>query len=216
MRIFALLLLLLNLGYLAWHFLPQNRDAPAALVRSPARDAPQRLILLSEREGGAAIDAPRCLELGVFPSAGDSARFIEGAEALGLEAGLQPVEVMETPDYWVHMPPLVSEAAALRRLEELKGKNIESYLITGGELDRGISLGLFSRREFALRLQEQLAGQGYASEIREVPRAYTELWVTVSSLPRGGRALREWNDFLAQWPALRQVEKLCETIARQP
>lgn len=223
MRIFAVLLMLLNLGYWAWESnLGGFRPEAPVMVRSPSLAAPQTLRLLSEvamdsvvGDDGAVEEesALLCPMLGVFADEAEGEAFIERLLQLDYRAQIERVEVAEAPDYWVHMPPFVSEAAAFRKLEELKAKNIESYVISSGILARGISLGLFSKRESALSVQQALQQQGYEAEIAEVPRSYTEIWVKILPLEANPGRLSSWQDLLKERSDLQHVENLCETIA---
>lgn len=220
MRVFAALLVLLNLGYLVWGGWLGQSEIQAVLVRPPAQQAPGRLVLLEERDdsdsvpGTVVFDGLRaeptsCLSTGVFLNLSMAESFAALVRQMDYGAVVRKVEVNGAPDYWVHLPPFASEAAARRKLEELRSKNIDSYLITSGDLNLGISLGLFSRQPLALALRERLAGLGYPSEIVEVARTYEEFWVDIKGLP----VESEWLALLAHRPGLQRIEKLCETIA---
>ena len=214
MRTFAILLLLLNLGYLGWQLGLREREPAAATATGPAPDAPRSLRLLSEAALPPA-PAERCLGVGVFAGAAESEAFAAEAEARGYSAEPRQVEVAAEPDYWVHIPPFASAAAAQRRLQELRARDIDSYLIGGGELEQGISLGVFGRRESALRLQEQILAQGYESSIYEIPRSSSEYWVEVGGIPGDAAGREAWAAFMAGREGLQEAENLCETIAPQ-
>ena len=67
--------------------------------------------------------------------------------------------------------------ASLRQLRELQSRNIDSYIITVGDLANGISLGIFSRKDSAegvvARLRGGLCGAGsrVAENAPQVPGA---------------------------------------------
>ncbi|MDT8399525.1 MAG: SPOR domain-containing protein [Pseudomonadales bacterium] len=217
MRIFVLLMLFLNLSYVGWQLWDAPRSA-LVMVQAAAEVAPVSLQLLTEvtsqAEPPGRIETASCFTIGPFgEDSGEGERLQSYVGSLGYQSSLRFVEVMEEPDYWVHLPPFASDAAALRKLEELRAKKIDSYLINSGDLIRGISLGLFSRRAFALALQERLASQGYASVIAEVPRSYKEVWLDISGLPPEGLNTVQWAEFSEGRADFHQAEKLCETIA---
>lgn len=221
MRTFAILMLLLNLAYFGWHIgFDSGGQSESIMIRSPAQQAPERLQLLRELE--VSTQEPEstifqyCYWVGVFNTALGSEIFASEINQLGYTTRIQSAQVEGRPDYWVHMPPFISEATALQRLEELKAKNINSFLIDSGELAQGISLGLFSIEEFARAVQAELAAQGYPSSILEIPRIYTGFWINIEGLPEEGFPDFRWSQFLEKRPGLQKVEKLCETIAPEP
>jgi hypothetical protein len=227
MRVLTILLVLLNLSYLAWSIWLAEEPVKDMLVRAPAVGATARLVLLNENyisqvdsqlldgqgQGEGMLAQSEivlgCFTVGSFLTQQLGQAFAASAQERGYKVEMRSVEVLGAPDYWVHLPPFVSEAAARRKLAELRSKSIDSYLITSGELNLGISLGLFSRQPLAVALRQRLAGLGYDSEILEVTRSYAEYWVDV----QGVLNEQEWSDLLVRRPGLQRIEKLCETIA---
>ena len=59
-----------------------------------------------------------------------------------VQSEIQEVDTASGVDYWVYLPPLARQAS-LRQLRELQSRNIDSYIITVGDLANGISLEYF-------------------------------------------------------------------------
>jgi len=90
------------------------------------------------------------------------------------------VEIADGKNYWVYLKPEMSEKEALRRLSEIQqSKAIDSYIIPSGELANGISFGQFPNEKEANSKAEQIRAQGYAAEIKEIPKSHNETWVEV-------------------------------------
>lgn len=196
-RWLLLILIAANLLYGAWYWL--QPPAPGQPVAAPLQDQEgvPRLTTLAERgpvpdtgDVGESVTAAlepetpaaqTCGRLGPFAEQ-VSARQVQNRLAdLDIAARVDSEEVVVREDYWVHIPPRDSEAAALAMLRELQKRDIDSFLITDGDLVKGISLGFFSRRESAQKVRDKRREQGYPAEIREVPRTERKFWLLISS-----------------------------------
>ena len=121
-------------------------------------------------------------------------------------------EVRGTSDYWVYYPPLPTRKEALRQLKELQARNIDSYVITQGELVNGISLGLFTQRASAEGLRGRMTELGYRVEIQEVSRSHQEFWVSLvypEAAPPGGGAGEMWGRLMADFPLMQRRTTSC-------
>lgn len=190
MRWLFLLLILLNLFY----YIHSQQQAPWDAQESPAlagRESDPGIRLLSEssaperrnRSPVLAEDAA-CLFLGGFDEESLAAALQQRLLSLDIDSSLQGIDSTAGVDYWVYLPPLVSRQASLRQLRELQSRNIDSYIITVGDLSNGISLGIFSRKDSAESVVSRLQGLDYSASIRELPRAHRKYWVRVESQSR--------------------------------
>lgn len=235
MRWVLILLLTLNVCYLLWESLQSapERDSHPELPAAP------RVELLDEVSEGGAVPAAsgvsddedpvgdestpvagsaRCARIGPFPDPQARSAF-----AQTLDSGL-PLEsrsserVMETL-YRTYLPPYPDREAAVEANEELRQAleeqdlAIDSFVINSGELNDGISLGLFGQQENARAVQQRMQALEYPVRIREEPRSETDFWL----LARGGDTVTEltqrWSQLSAGDDSLQLTENLCETIA---
>ena len=240
MKNFAICLVVLNLLYLTWNlgFLPGSGNEDVIVIREPTQQAPQSLVMLSELSdlqpaetslsdsvieeaveevfieptntvaNGESILA--CLAIGDFENVAVSNGLVSELRNQGLQARIELQEQIES-EYRVNMPPFSSDVAARQTLASLLGSGIDSFLITDGDLARGISLGVFSGQTSAFILQEELASEGYATNIQETVRSNTEFWIVINSTSSELEAL--WLTLLDSRPALKQSENLCQIIA---
>ncbi|WP_028238765.1 SPOR domain-containing protein [Stutzerimonas azotifigens] len=220
MRWLFLFLLTLNLLYAVWHQQERPADVKTVAPLSGYQQNKPRLQLLSESPGSvtraapvAAADESACVFLGGLEQEA-SARLIEQRLlSLDIAARVIPVEESAGTDYWVYLPPLASRDAALRQLRELQSRNVDSYVITVGDLSNGVSLGIFSQRESASAVRARIAEMGYSPEIRDLPRVQRTYWVRVE--PAGRRLLDErlLESLARQQPRLQHRQMPCEAIA---
>jgi hypothetical protein len=179
------------------YFLYQTNVEDPATVNTVPQDYPEArpIQLLSERTGqsdrdieveevlenpiqGAATPETSCLGLGPFDNVLMAQNVAERYNTIGFPVELRAVDNPTGEfDYRVVMAPLPSLQEAFRRLRELKSRDIDSYVITQGEDAQGISLGVFSTEQAALVHQQRLDGEGYAVDIKEIPRVLRGYWI---------------------------------------
>jgi len=113
-------------------------------------------------------------------------------------------------DYRVLLPPAKSPQDAFRKLRELKSSDIDSYVITQGPDELGISLGLFSTLAAAESASADLAADGYATQVREIPRLLREFWVYgVTNMQYLDVDAVIWQAILIEYPEIEQKRRLC-------
>lgn len=165
----------------------------------------------------APIDSPHienmCLSVGPFSSLSEANYFVERLAAQGVRSSAKNVLVSTAVGFWLHLPPLTSRKALLRKLEELQRQGIDSYAIPDGELANGISLGMFSEAQRANALKERIAGLGYSPRIAEVPRERRELWVFLQPDEAQKISSQLWENWLSlkEFPKKQQI--LCSDVA---
>jgi hypothetical protein len=86
---------------------------------------------------------------------------------------------------------------------------IDSLLITRGDLENGLALGLFTEQRNALNVEMQLEQLGYKVLIIEEPRTQEQWWISLLELPKGAQLLPQWPVIQQQRPYLQRIEKLC-------
>lgn len=158
LRLFALLLVLLNGVYFAWTqgFLADLGFAPVQ-QREPQRlnqqIHPEAMRLLSARELGLLESAPRtpqkpteCLQAGLFDEQ-QGALLRQALEALTLPAGAWALEATVEPARWiVYMGKYASTEAAAKKRAELASLKLKFEPLRDPALEVGMSLGGFETK----------------------------------------------------------------------
>ena len=181
-------LLLSNFLYFGWNIL-SGRQQPGLVRTEPVSVAGSGIILLEEATPESIryyppqvaeipavpsnqLDAPvedaadmYCAEIGPFESLTDAEGFIgTNSNRFAMTADVRSVPA--SSDYRVYLPPLVtrelaaSTMVALREAFTSNNLQIDSFLITSGDLENGIALGLFTEQVNAAKVQSELARLG--------------------------------------------------------
>lgn len=217
MRWLLLLLVLLNLLLYLYQFnnaVPIGSDAASLDVHGKEGG----IELLSEakplapRSKAEAADKG-CFFLGGFDEASVAQALEQRLLSLDIDSHVEPADEAAGIDYWVYLPPLVSRQASLRQLRELQSRNIDSYIITVGDLANGISLGIFSRKDSAESVVSRLKEVDYTAMIRELPRTHRRYWVRIAGPDRRLLSDALLGDLIRDFTGLEHRQIPCSSIA---
>ncbi len=224
MRWILLALLLLNMALFAclWRLSPaveqsgignSSDESPALMLLDEVQTAPVALPLRPPALV-AGESVPACYELGPFLDLADAQQFnLEYKDSF--PAQIDNRQVQTRVDYRVYLPPYLSRDAAETALSELRAKlqaagvAIDTLLITRGDLENGVALGLFAEQRNALNVESRLSRLGYEVLIIEEPRTQEQLWISLIELRNGPRLRPQWSVIQQQRPYLQRLEKLC-------
>ncbi|MCQ4298273.1 SPOR domain-containing protein [Pseudomonas stutzeri] len=222
MRWLFLLLVLLNVLFWAQHLYQSPvRVKEVAPLDAYSRSEPN-ITLLSEssrvRMAGKGtrsepFESSGCLFLGGFDDQLLAQALEQRLLSLDIQSDIQQLDVAVGVDYWVYLPPLASRQASLRQLRELQSRNIDSYIITVGDLANGISLGIFSRKDSAEGVVTRLRGVDYSALVRELPRTHNKYWVQVAAASRPLLDDGVLEVIKKDMPALQHRQMACVAVA---
>ena len=187
-RIVFLLLLALNAAAAAWWYTRPPVSAPAFRASDEGVAA---LVLLQERDaaamdqaaslvaaGGTPPSARHCHSLGPF----DEQRALR--EAMGaLTPQTLRIQYQESATdiprgYWVYLPAFSDRESALRSARQLNAAGVRDYyVVTAGDHENTISLGLFRERGNASRRQAQIAALGFPARLEERTEVQRRWWI---------------------------------------
>lgn len=231
MKLIFLALLAVNTGFFLFQFIGKDVVVQPSLLTAEYRDF-GNLQMLSERDAKArradkviakknetasvSVDAAdKCELIGPFAEVLHAEYLIERLVALGVSATIKQVEIADGKNYWVYLRPEMSEKEALRRLSEIQqSKAIDSYIIPSGELANGISFGQFSGENEAKGKAEQVRGQGYPAEIKEIPKSHNETWVEVHHSVGQKLSEDQWLGLLKEEKDIERRQNYCLGVAR--
>ncbi len=127
--------------------------AAAATAENPGRTAPPA----AADAGSSSLARAVCVELGDF-SAQAAESFEPQLSRLSMTGIPQRRVVQPPPSYLVFLPPLPTEAAAKRRLAQVRDKGFADSAVIRDESPRrwGVSVGLFSKEELAIAQLDKL------------------------------------------------------------
>lgn len=190
-RILFLLLLTMNLAAGAWWYLRAQTPPPLPPVESTI----PTLVLLSERDSEAmsqaavaadsALTAPDpkavpavCGTLGPFANEADLRVAMDLLTPQTARIQFQESSTVTTRGYWVYLPALNSRDAALKSARQLNAAGVRDYyVVTAGDHENTVSLGLFRDRDNAARRQAQIAALGFPARLEERTEVERAWWI---------------------------------------
>lgn len=219
MRSVFLFFLLLNVLYALW----QLQDDRAVKVLYEAADQPLQELsstpaapeLLGREAGGPreATTSRLCVNLGVFNTRAEAEQLRQRLLALSVQSAVITQDVADTLDYWLVLPVQGAKRDALSRLSALQEQGIDSFLITQGELAGNLSLGVFSREDYAQARQAQLQALGYNAKIEVLETISSEYLVQVDADARRLVDQAMLARLRASFPELQHQFDPCQAVA---
>jgi hypothetical protein len=188
-RVVFLLLLAANLGFGAWLVLAP----PVAVAHLPPTDpGVPALVLLNERADAVADAAElaeppmpitaakdlRCTTLGPFPTQSDLRRAMTALTPLTERIQFRESRALRSRGWWVYLPAFPSRDAALAAARKLSAKGVRDYyVVTAGDEENTISLGLFRDGENAVRRRDEIKALGLDAQLNERTEDTPEYWL---------------------------------------
>jgi hypothetical protein len=189
LRLTFLLLFALNLAVAAWITFG-DRAAP----RPPATDpGVAELRLLSERPSPppanpsaelaqaprAAQPDDRCLTLGPFDTQADMRAALDALNPRVPRIQYREEQAATARGWWVYLPAMATREQALTAARALATRGVHDYyVVTAGDRQNTISLGLFRDQVNAERRQAQIAALGFkpalSQRVEQVPQYFVD------------------------------------------
>jgi hypothetical protein len=217
-RALLLSLLLMNLGVAAWWAwrAPPSEPRPAAI-----EDNVPELRLLSEVDAAGAIgDTPeltgppeppgglpgqRCLRIGPFLTQADLRRAMNLLTPLVDRLQYRESRALANRGFWVYLPAQGSREQALATARELSGKGLRDYyVVTAGERENTISLGLFRDRPNAEGRRAEVEALGFTPQLQERREEIPNYWIEIGAGPE-----LDWSSRLPANPPLEAIPIDC-------
>lgn len=202
-RVLFLLLLAANLGFGVWLMLAP----PVAVAQLPPTDAGVAPLVLLNETSDAVVDAAevttpplpisaikdlRCTTLGPFPTQSDLRRAMTVLTPLTERIQFRESRTLRSRGWWVYLPAFVSRETALAAARELSSKGIRDYyVVTAGDQENTISLGLFRDGENAVRRRDEVKALGLDVQLNERTEDTPEYWLDYAVVPSRGF---DWRD----------------------
>lgn len=191
-RALLLLLLLMNLGVAAWWALRvEPVDTPAA---PPRADGVPSLRLLSEVEAtGTIADTPelagppepeggtpgeRCRQIGPFLTQADLRRAMTALTPVVDRIQFRESRAQANRGFWVFLPAQQTREQALATARQLSARGLRDYyVVTAGDRENTISLGLFRDRPNAETRRAEVERLGFEPQLQERIEEIPNYWI---------------------------------------
>jgi len=216
MRGILLTLVFLNILYFGWKY---SQHDPVDEVVSSSMSSHQkvpRLVLMSEKRGSrkntsVVKSAPiaLCPEIGPFDDKPSALLFATELQIAGVVTRLKSKNDISDLKYWVYLPIGGGKKRAMLKLNELHEKQIESYLITKGELKGQVSLGVFNNLESANGLQSKLETLGIDARLYKKSKRAKLFWLSVEADNLKDEQEQALKDALDKQSEIKVVQSAC-------
>jgi SPOR domain len=175
-RALFLLLLAANLGAASWLVFAPNLRTAGVSTSDPGVP---KLVLLAERDRGddasaelaaapesrADLGNDECHSIGTFPTQADVRAAIGALTPLTRRIQFREAHATQARGFWVYLPALQSREQALAAARQLSAKGVRDYyVVTAGDQQNTISLGLFRDQGNAERRRAEIAALGFAPQ----------------------------------------------------
>lgn len=220
-RILFVILLALNLGALTWQL--TRPVAPEVMFAATDPGVPG-LVLLRERDRAAMQESaslaaaqaqqaeqPKppsyCETLGPFVDRPAAQVALGKLQPLTQRTQVRQNKARIVRGYWVHVPVHDSRAEALATARQLAAAGVRDYyVVTAGEQENTISLGLFRDQENAAKRRDQVAAMGFRARVIERADEQEQFWIDYQS--RDDKPV-DWRKALGEAGTLTATQVLC-------
>jgi hypothetical protein len=119
------------------------------------------------------------------------------------------------PVHWIFIPPSESREAAMKKIEQLRGDGIDSFLMTDSDsgYENAISLGVYSKLESAQQVLAEIETKGYKPELTKKLRQKEAYWLALNQQKSESFNVDKLEQFRLEIPEIKKQEKSCQSIA---
>lgn len=195
-RVLVLILLAMNAGVAAWWLL---RPEPLAFERPPASEPGVPILhLLGEARSSQEADQPgpapalasaerlpgQCHEVGPFVTRIDLRRAMNALAGHAQRIQFRETRTVIRRGYRVFLPSPGSREAALALARQLSARGLDDYyVVTAGDDQNTVSLGLYRERGNAEQRQAEVLGLGFAAEVAPRNEELPQYWIDLEVPP---------------------------------
>lgn len=218
-RVLFLLLLALNIGVGCWlYFSPMSRKSDVVVVDSSI----PTLMLLSEREhaeetnvvelttapeSSAEIENDRCVSIGPFSTQADMRRALTSLTPVVKHIQFREARATQSRGFWVYLPAMSTREQALAAARQLSSKGIRDYyVVTAGDQQNTISLGLFNDQVNAEKRRAAIATQGFNPQLIARTEELPIYWIDFA---QSTQTTLDWRNYVANPSNLKMQSIAC-------
>ena len=187
-RLIFILALLSNIGL----YIYSRQNIPKQINFAATDPGIKKLVLLSEMDaentfweektddstGADEVFNQECYSVGVFNSRSEIRPILDVLKTEVIKIRTRKIISTQEAGYWVFIPAMKSREEALRVGRQLSQNNIKDYyVVTGGENENTLSLGLYRDRQNADARLEELLSKGFNADKQVKVEQWPEFWL---------------------------------------
>jgi hypothetical protein len=183
----------------------------AELVKRDLR----RVAVAKQQEEAKQAAEVQCAMVGPFPEV-VTAKQIRGRLNYSAEnSSIIMIAKPLPPVHWIFIPPSVNREAAMKKIEQLRGDGIDSFLMTDSDsgYENAISLGVYSKLESAQQVLAEIETKGYKPELTKKLRQKEAYWLALNQQKSESFNVDKLEQFRLEIPEIKKQEKSCQSIA---
>lgn len=177
--------------------------APASAVPAAAATAPTPIAAAAAATSVAAVAASsiaapatahdQCTTLGPFDTTVDMRVAMKTLSPHVARIQYHEEQVQQSRGYWVYLPAAASREGALEAARNLASRGVHDYyVVTAGDQQDMISLGLFNDEVNASKRVAELAAKGVKARIKQRFETTAAYWVDFAVPPRAAFNWQAW------------------------
>ena len=190
----VVLLACMNLAVGLWWFFHR----PAEVVAPPPlENGVGGLVLLGEADVPATPDAielagvpvpmpeqPVWMSLGPFDTPAELRAAMNALTPLAARIQYRELPATEVRGYRVFLPASASREQALAAARQLAARGVRDYyVVTAGDQENTVSLGMFNELANAQRRRDEIAAQGFSAQLEARTEQATQWWIDLVAGP---------------------------------
>jgi len=190
----VVLLASMNLAVALWWAL---HEVPRAAPPPPVDGGVGGLVMLGEAEAPVSTDAvelagipapmperPACLSLGPFTTPAQLRAAMNALTPKVARIQFRELPATELRGYRVFLPAAGSREQALATARELAARGVRDYyVVTAGEQENTVSLGLFRELANAEKRRDDLRAQGFTAQLEPRTEQASQWWIDLAAEP---------------------------------
>lgn len=219
MRYLFIILLLANVAFFVW---AQRMSPQPKSTFQVVDNGVTKLSLISEVEPAAVSNTSNdnnsplnaniqqmCFSAGPFDVEANVHAAKESMDPLVLKTHIRKITTTQEAGYWVYLPALASRAEALKKGRELAAAFVKDYyVVTSGDNENSISLGLYREPFNADNRIAELSQKGFAVKKEIRIEQWPEFWLDFSVTEAQLTGLPDLKD---AYPDVSQNEVICKS-----
>lgn len=188
----------------------RQKKAPASSTRgTTSRKPAEPVVAQGSTMKDAAAEERVCYTLGPFPRPEDAIGAIMQLKARSLDARARKKDEATQAGFLTFIAPQQTRAEARAILRALHQQGIDSFIVTQGDKNNAISVGIYNELTEAQARQAELRAKGYQVIVEPRGTVKQEHWVDVTG-PKGTNVVSEIEKSLAtDFASLRLERKDC-------
>lgn len=156
---------------------------------------------------------PYCPSLGPFENKPKLKEVGQRLADSGLKVEVRTVVIDSNEKYRVYLPPFSDRENAAEALKKLRAKKIDSYIMSDGELNNAISLGIFSTKDSAEGLVKKMLSHGYQAKIQGTQLDTEVYWLDVLENISSQKVDEILISVMSEINGITRIDSPCKVVA---